>query len=127
VSRFPDHYRTFDNLDDALRSFGMRVANVPRTREVVAELDAAVFYIIDSASYIGVEGHRGPPNVAYINKGHIDVRGEDRAWTRHVLPENALGGRPEGGGRAGRPEVVPDICPVCSYALPTSGICGNCE
>ncbi|MFV0633922.1 hypothetical protein [Demequina sp.] len=128
MGTWPDHYLTFDNLDDALRAFEMPVGNVPAVREVMAGLDVATYYVIeDSAAYIGVEGHRGPPNLAYINKGHIDMRGDNKAWTRHVLPENSLGGRRGSGRRGAQLDVVPDVCPVCSYALPVSGICGECE
>jgi hypothetical protein len=127
MHQFPDHYLVFENLDEALREYGMPVENVVAVRDVMAPLKVAAFYIIsDSPTYIGVVGHGTGPNLGYINKGSIDLRGADRAWTRHWLPVAPGGGR-SGGGRTGKPDSVPEICPECSYALPVSGVCGNCD
>jgi hypothetical protein len=93
---------------------------------------AVDFHVPPSFSYVAVYFAQNPQNIgAHIHVGHIDHGkflegsiGNDDHGTHRTRLSTWTGRATSGVGKA---EAKREVCPVCRYEMPLTGICGNCN
>ncbi|MCB2413078.1 hypothetical protein LGT39_09515 [Demequina sp. TTPB684] len=133
----PSSRMYFDSIEDALRQFGLAVANQSRAREVAARVEHSALYIPQpNQPYIALVEPDGKRVVATINRGYAWVRNDaghtvadfavrnESWWTVH-FPENAV----RSGGITHRrfADAAPQLCRTGQHQLPAAGVCDYCD
>ncbi|MCP2264381.1 hypothetical protein ACFQHV_23835 [Promicromonospora thailandica] len=114
------HYTSFDT---ALEALPVPLEHRPRMREIAAALDTARIWIPASRSYIAVSAGQGIEAAAYFNKTFVDLHQEGGGYDREWMP----GHRTARQASEATLERLPPVCPTCSFQLPASGHCDNCD
>ena len=125
AEQVPSERVYFASFEEALGQLAPPLENVPRIREVVAELDFDTIYIpVNSNYYVGLYSKSLNRNIAYVNRGKVDIHAADGTWLQVALPISMV--RDRGGTRRVSASSGRGVCLECNYELSPSGQCTNC-
>lgn len=117
----------FADLDEALREFRIPLENHNLARTTLAGFDYGRIYMpAKSRAYLAFEGAGGPPAIAWLHSGFIEVRTAPGKYETTVLPTNSVRMGGGGGTRQERADAQLAPCPSCYITLPATGVCGAC-
>ncbi|WP_062135192.1 hypothetical protein [Demequina aestuarii] len=118
----------FENVEQALKEFRIPVENHRLARETLATFEHGRIYMpVKSRQYVAFEGREGPPALAWLHSGYVELRTAPGTYSHVPLPTNSIGGGSGGGTRRNRADEQREPCPTCYTELPATGMCGTCD